>query len=103
MSDPQSTRDRRNLRRFLRFVIKGSFLCKHRNTVVVAPKEDGSWKIAAGTLWLMPGSRLDLWKIATFVRAGVIPTLRAWKWKGFKVCTRSRKVMMLSETTPLIK
>ncbi|EIN04373.1 hypothetical protein PUNSTDRAFT_128410 [Punctularia strigosozonata HHB-11173 SS5] len=82
MSDPGSAKDRRDQARFLRFLIKSTFLCKHRNTVVVLPSttRGGKEKIVAGTLWLHPGSRPD--NAIVLLRAGCVGAMKAWGRKG---------------------
>jgi GNAT superfamily N-acetyltransferase len=116
MTHPDASKDRADNARFLRFVIKSTFLHAHRNTVVVLPApEHGSEekeeeedaqktmtskkrsggvdgkkkeKIVAATLWLAPRARLGGWRADKLIRAGVLSPLLAWRWKGLARLTR---------------
>ncbi|KAF8154291.1 hypothetical protein B0H34DRAFT_800151 [Crassisporium funariophilum] len=75
------------LRRFLTFLLKACFALGGRITVVVYPDvidAEGSKeeKIVAAALWLPPNKRIEVWKVPTLLRSGVVGVLTRWRLTG---------------------
>ncbi|KAF9446848.1 hypothetical protein P691DRAFT_803343 [Macrolepiota fuliginosa MF-IS2] len=82
----QDTREKKNLHKWARFMLRLCVAARGRVTVIVEKQDSAPDRIVGMAQWLPPNKRLALWHVRTMFKAGIVGMIKRWGVEGLLRC-----------------